>query len=159
MIHHGQRLPLGFEARNDLLGVHAQLDDLQRHAAADRLLLLGHIDRAEAAVPDHLEQRVTADRRAGAFGDQRRHGGSGIGQTWQLAHIHRIPIEEVLRFRSRAEQAFDAFSHRGIAIAGKIEVGGEFLRVRKLAGGVVDGLFGRTGGIHNVICICVCPST
>ena len=124
MIHHGQRLPLGFEASNDLLGVHAQLDDLQRHAAADRLLLLGHIDRAEAAVPDHLEQRVTADHSAGAFGDRRRHGGSGIGQTWQLAHIHRIPVEEVLRPRRSAEQAFDAFSHSRIAIAGKIEVGG-----------------------------------
>ena len=36
MIHHGQRLPLGFEAGDDLLGVHAQLDDLQRDAAAHR---------------------------------------------------------------------------------------------------------------------------
>ena len=37
MIHHRQRLPLRLEPGDDLLGVHAQLDDLQRHAAAHRL--------------------------------------------------------------------------------------------------------------------------
>ncbi len=118
MIHHGQGLALGFEAGDDLVGVHAQLDDLQRHAPADRVLLLGHINHAEAAFSDHLEQRVTANHRAGAFGERRHHGGFGVGQTWQLVHIHGIPVEEVFRFRDGAEQAFDAFSHRWIAIAG-----------------------------------------
>ena len=40
VIHHRQCLPFGFEASNDLPGVHAQLDDLQGNAPADRLLLL-----------------------------------------------------------------------------------------------------------------------
>ena len=154
MIHHGERLPLGFEPRDDLPGVHAQLDDLQRHTTADRLFLLGHIDHAEAAFADHLEQRVTANHRAGAFGNRRRHGGFGVSQTWQLAHIHGIPAEETFRFRRGAEQAFDALSHGGIALAGKVEVGGEFFRVRELAGGVVNGLFVRAGGVHNVVIIC-----
>ena len=56
MIHHRQRLPLGLEAGDDLLGVHAQLDDLERDAAADRFLLLGHVNDAAAAFADLLEQ-------------------------------------------------------------------------------------------------------
>jgi hypothetical protein len=35
-----------------ILGVHAQLDDLERDAAAHRFLLLGHIDHAAAAFAD-----------------------------------------------------------------------------------------------------------
>ena len=46
MVHECQRLALGFEASHDLAGVHAQLDHLERDAAADRLPLLGHIDDA-----------------------------------------------------------------------------------------------------------------
>ena len=60
MIHHRQRLPLLLEARDDLLRVHAELDDLQRHAPPHRLLLLGHPDDAEAAFADLLEQLVIA---------------------------------------------------------------------------------------------------
>ena len=37
MVHERQRLPLGLEAGDDLPRVHARLDDLQRHLAADRL--------------------------------------------------------------------------------------------------------------------------
>src|SRR5439155_233896 len=54
MIHQGQRLTLGFEAGNDLLGVHAQLDHLQRHPPPHRLLLLGHIDHAATPFADLL---------------------------------------------------------------------------------------------------------
>ena len=69
MIHHGQRLPLSLEAGNDAPGVHAQFDDLERHAAADRFFLLRHIDHATAALANALKQFVTADARAGNFGD------------------------------------------------------------------------------------------
>ena len=51
-----------------LFGVHAQLDDLERDAAANRLLLFGHIDHAAAAFADLLEQLVAADAVAGLFG-------------------------------------------------------------------------------------------
>ena len=69
VVHQRQRLPLGLEAGDHLLGVHAQLDDLQRHLAADRLLLLGHVDVAQAAFADLLQELVGADHRAGLFGD------------------------------------------------------------------------------------------
>src|SRR5262245_22845292 len=36
MVHHGQRLALGFEAGDYLLGIHAKLDDLERDATAHR---------------------------------------------------------------------------------------------------------------------------
>src|SRR5579871_3952977 len=56
MIHHRQGPTLGFEAGDDLLGVHPGLDDLQGDAAADGVLLLGHVDRTEAAFADELKE-------------------------------------------------------------------------------------------------------
>ena len=61
MIHHRQRLPLGLETGDHLAGIHARLDDLQRHLAADRLLLLGHEHDAEAAFADFFQQFIAAD--------------------------------------------------------------------------------------------------
>ena len=63
MIHHRQRLPLGLEAGDDLLGVHAQLDDLERDLAADGFLLFRQPDHAEAAFAEFLQQLVAADER------------------------------------------------------------------------------------------------
>ena len=68
VVHQRQRLPLGLEAGDDLPGVHARLDDLQRDLAADGVLLLGHEDDAEAALADLLQQLVAADDRADALG-------------------------------------------------------------------------------------------
>ena len=62
MVHHRQRLALGFEARDDLLRVHAQLDDLERDAPLHRLRLLRHPDRAQAALADLLQQLVAIGR-------------------------------------------------------------------------------------------------
>jgi hypothetical protein len=63
MVHHRQSLPLLLEARDDLHGVHAQLDDLQRDLALDGPLLLGHEDGAEPALADGLQNLVgAADR-------------------------------------------------------------------------------------------------
>ena len=64
MVHHRQRLPLGLEAGDHLLAVHARLDDLERDAAADRLLLLGHVDHAHAPFADLLQELVGADLRS-----------------------------------------------------------------------------------------------
>ena len=69
MVHHRQRLPLGLEAGDHLPRVHARLDDLQRHLAADGLRLLGHVDQAHAAFADLLQQLVGADDRARAVRD------------------------------------------------------------------------------------------
>ena len=59
VIHHGQRLALRLEARDDLLCIHTQLDDLDCHSAIERLNLLGHPYSAKSALPDLLKQPVT----------------------------------------------------------------------------------------------------
>ena len=61
MVHQCQRLPLGFKTGDDILGVHAQLDDFEGHQSANGFLLLGHIDHPAAAFTDLLEQFVMAD--------------------------------------------------------------------------------------------------
>ena len=61
MVHQRQRLPLGFEAGDHLLGVHARLDDLERHPAPDRFVLLGQPDLAHPALADDLEKPVRPD--------------------------------------------------------------------------------------------------
>jgi hypothetical protein len=68
VVHQGQRLPLRLEASNDLFGVHAGLDELQRHQALDRFDLLGHPHRAHAAFADRLNQLVRADDMARLLG-------------------------------------------------------------------------------------------
>ena len=62
MIHHPQCLPLGLEPGDHLLGVHAQLDNLQSHAAPHRLRLLGDIDHAATAFAHPLQQFVAPQR-------------------------------------------------------------------------------------------------
>ena len=79
MVHHRQRLPLGLEPGDHLPRVHARLDDLQRHAPLDRLVLLGHEDDAHAAFADLLQQLVGADLGAGLFGD----GPVEWSETWR----------------------------------------------------------------------------
>ena len=79
------------------LRVHARLDDLERDLAADRLLLLGHVDDAEAAFADLLQQLVGADDRAGAFGD----GANEIGGSW----IDGRSLEETAGLLMRASAA------------------------------------------------------
>ena len=60
VVHHGQGLAFRLEAGDDLPGIHARLDDLDRHPALDRFYLVGHEDRTEAAFADFLEQLVGA---------------------------------------------------------------------------------------------------
>ncbi len=55
MVHHGQGLPLGLEAGDDLPGVHARLDDLEGDLALHGAGLLGHVDGAHAAFADLLQ--------------------------------------------------------------------------------------------------------
>ena len=68
VVHQRQRLALGLEARHELLGVEAPLDQLERDAAADRPLLLGLVDDAHPALADLAHQAIGPD------GDWRRTG-------------------------------------------------------------------------------------
>ena len=67
MLHESQGLALGLEPGDHLTCVHARLQDFQSHPAADRMLLLGHEDHAEAAFPDLLDQFVGSNQRAYAL--------------------------------------------------------------------------------------------
>ena len=58
VIHQRQRLALGFEAGDDLLAVHARLENFHSHPAAHRLPLFGVKDNAEGAFANLLEQFV-----------------------------------------------------------------------------------------------------
>ena len=65
VVHQGQGLPLGLEAGDDVARVHARLDDLEGHLAANGVLLLGDEDQAHPALADLLHELVGADDRAG----------------------------------------------------------------------------------------------
>ena len=67
VVHHGQGLPLGLEAGDDLPAVHPRLDDLERDLAPDGPGLLGHVDRAHAAFADLLQELVRPDHGACRF--------------------------------------------------------------------------------------------
>ena len=70
----------------------------ERDSPVDGRFLLGHVDDAEAALPDLLEQLVGADAGAGAFGD----GSRGIFGS----HLDTVGVG-----RRRAE---GGINHRGI---------------------------------------------
>ena len=82
MIHQRQGLPLGLEPGDDVLGAHPGLDELDRHQPLDWLGLLGHPDRAHAALADLLHELVPARQGdAGPLGrgGLRRRGGDRVG--------------------------------------------------------------------------------
>ena len=62
IIHQGERLAFRFKAGNDALGVHAQLDHLERDVAPNRFALLRPINHAEAPLADLVQKPVSADR-------------------------------------------------------------------------------------------------
>jgi hypothetical protein len=68
MVHHRQSLPFGFEASDDVGGVHAGLDDLQSELTPDWNLLFRQIDNSEAAFTDLLHQPIWPNMGAGALG-------------------------------------------------------------------------------------------
>jgi len=61
VIHHGQGLTFGLEARDNFLGIHLQLDDLEGDASAHRLVLLGNTDGPATSLAQFLQERVAAD--------------------------------------------------------------------------------------------------
>ena len=92
MVHHGQRLPLGLEPRHHFACVHAGLDDLQRHFAADGLPLRRHVHNAHAPFANLLQQLVGTDLGAGEFEvRQFNGGGDNIGNIQQTLRGRVLP--------------------------------------------------------------------
>ncbi len=120
MIHHRQRLPLGLEPGDDLLGVHAQLDDLERHAAAHRFGLLGHIDHAAAAFAHALQQFVAPNRLAHRFilrfnPTVNRHRGN--------VRLGQLGGGQIMR----GQQGIKPLAQGGFAVAGPVKEHSPFL--------------------------------
>ena len=95
--------------------VHAGLDDLERDLAADRLLLLGHVDDAHAAFADLLQQLVRADDRAGPLRDRRWTGSGTLIDPWRRRLLHEVTglvdgLQEAFNFRRRSALAPQASS-------------------------------------------------
>ena len=142
MVHQRQSLPFGFEPGDDRFGVHAQLDDFEGDAAADGLLLFGHIDHAAAAFADLLQQFVVADAVAGLFGQRRGKDDGFAGQRggWLLKETAGLFV--------RLEEGFNLLAQLGIIATGLGEVGGTFSRVCLLQG-IGENLFNQ----FVVVCI------
>jgi hypothetical protein len=104
VVHQRQRLALRLEAANHVLGVEARLNELERDLAADRLLLHRHVDDAEAALANALQQLVAANRRPHSLGrrreivsyhgawllhhdDRREEVADPLGQLWMLRRV------------------------------------------------------------------------
>jgi hypothetical protein len=109
MIHRGQGLTLGLEAGDDAPGRETRTDELDRHRAPDRRLLLGSVDDPHAALAKNLDDPVRSDEARMGLG--RRDGQRGKCARAQL--ITRSPV--VL------EQGLNLFPQRGVARARLLE--------------------------------------
>jgi hypothetical protein len=133
MIHECQRLTFGLEARNDLPRIHAELDDFQRHAAANRFFLFGHIDDTHAAFADLLKQFVAANAIAGLLRDHDASGGFVREQSVSRGRGRRL--HERAGIRMRVEECPDLLAEFFVTAAGRLQVGGALgLRQRNGSG-------------------------
>jgi hypothetical protein len=128
MIHDRQRLPLRFEAGDDLVSVHPRLDHFEGHAAANRLGLLGHEHDAKAPFADLLQQLVRADLNAGAFGRLvgRRRCGVAIHDHWSG---DPLLIEQAIGLVVNSQQRLDVPPQFGIVTASLAQVAGADRRI------------------------------
>ena len=120
MVHQSQGLPLRLEAGNYLPGVHAGLDELDRDQALDRFGLLGHPDRAHAALADLFEQLVRADDHAGELGNRRDVDSRSLGGRRRLQEAAGLVV--------LGEQGRKALPQVGVPPAGALEERGPDFR-------------------------------
>jgi hypothetical protein len=126
MVHQGQGLPLGFEPGNNALGIQAQLDDFQSHAAVDWFLLLGHIHYAATALAYLLQQFVTANALSGFRGGN----WCAVDDSARSLRNGCRAFEKSAGLFANLKEFFDALTQCGVAGADLIEVG-DALRERQ----------------------------
>ena len=102
MVHHRQRLPLRLKPGDDVPRVHAELDHLECHTAANRLHLFGDIDHAAAAFSQFFADFVRTDDVAWCLGRRRCNQHGPLGASAQ----HRL--KELAGMVVRPKQNFDA---------------------------------------------------
>ena len=126
-------------------GVHARLDDLQRHPAADRLRLLGDVDDAHAALADLLQQLVGADDRARGLERRGVAPGHGRGRDWLLEEVAGVLVGDQQGVDSRPEDC--------VALARPVQVGSSFRLGRAVQGFAEDRFeFGADRG-HRMLLV------
>jgi hypothetical protein len=131
MIHHGQGLPLGLEAGDNLARVHAGLDHFEGDLPLDRVRLLGHPDHTHAAFADLLQELVRTNNGTRALANGlllRRSGELGYGR----------PIEKAACRGIMLQQFFDLGAKLLILSAGSVQVGGALGWAREFRGCVED---------------------
>jgi hypothetical protein len=127
VVHQRQGLAFGLEPGDDLVGVHARLDDLQRHAASDRVFLLGHEHGAHPTLADLLEQLVGTDTRAGSFTDRAWSLGHGSGDA--VSRLVGVGGVFCTRLFMSCHYGLDLTAKLLIMAAGLIEEGGALDRI------------------------------
>ena len=128
VVHHRQRLPLGLEAGDHLPRVHARLDDLERHPAADGAELLGHEHDAHAPLADLFQQLVRADHRPRTL--RRLPPGAAhcaVGGARQ-GHVGRRRLQEAAGPFVRRQQYLHPRPQLGAAAAGAVQECGALVR-------------------------------
>ena len=125
----------------DAPGVHAGLDELQGHLAADRIGLLGHPNRPHPPFANLFQQLVAAgDHDAGR---RRRDKRARLLQAaWNR------PVQQVSGPVVGAQQRFDASPQDGIVRAGLIQISGPLGGGRQGRGGGKQGL-STVGGLGH----------
>ena len=116
VVHQRQRLPLRLEPGDDIARVHARLDDLQGHLAANGVPLLGDEDQAKASLADLLHEFIGTDDRAGALGDRP----VILGRV----RARRDILEEAVRGVVGVQERFDFSAQFRVGAAGLVEVRG-----------------------------------
>ena len=110
VLHHRKGLSLGLKSSDDLFGIHAQLDDFQRHTSCDRLLLLCHVDHPTTSFADILKKFVSPDD--GALGFRKR---CFLGLRWIRSWIQRNKVRGCLM---RLKQVIQLLSESWLILAG-----------------------------------------
>ena len=140
VVHQRQRLPLRLEAGDDVARVHARLDDLQGHLAANGVLLLGDEDQAHPSLADLLHQLIGADQCARAFGDWLVIGGCIRGKR---------PAHEFAGFAVIPEQTFELGPQAKIRAASLVKIRGASRRGLDLQGATKNRFHVGRGELHR----------
>jgi hypothetical protein len=111
VVHQRQGLALGLEAANDLFGIHAQLDDLERDAATDRFFLVRHVHDTATAFANLLQEFVAADVIAGLLwgrGSDAQRRACDRRADRRLRRSRGLAFQEGDRLLMNPEQGFEA---------------------------------------------------
>src|SRR5690349_6634999 len=109
MIHQGQGLALGLKAGDHLLGVHPQLDDLQCHFPADRLLLLRHVHHSAPSMSNLLKQPISPNP-VTRFLDHHASGAWLLTWHFRLSTLRSAATEDGWTLDLRQTQAQETLS-------------------------------------------------